>query len=225
MSLRLTKKGRRLVVRIVTLAAVITTVAGIALISYPFYTDRKAREQQENLARDFQSTALKSAYEKGKVPSASPLTRLVIPRLQVDTIVVEGVSQKALDTGAGHYPTTPLPGEPGNVAIAGHRNTFGKPFAELDKLRPGDRITVLTPIGQHIYEMVPPFDNHPNPWVTQPEDVDVLSPTSEAMLTLTTCHPKGSARQRLIARLKLVESSLSGTLSALEDFPPPQVIR
>jgi sortase A len=213
-SLRLTRKGRRLIVRIVTLAAVVTTLAGIALISYPFYTDRKARTQQDDLARHFQTSALKSAYQQGKVPSASPLTRLVIPRLQVDTIVVEGVSQRALDTGAGHYPSTPLPGEPGNVAIAGHRNTFGKPFAELEKLRPGDRISVLTPIGRHTYEMVPAFDNHPNPWVTEPHDVDVLSPTPESMLTLTTCHPKGSARQRLIARLKLVDSSPTDALSA-----------
>lgn len=210
MSLRLTRKGRRLVVRTVTLAAVLTTVTGIALISYPFYTDYKAKQQQAELAKHFQSNALKTAYESGRVAVASPLTRLVIPRLQVDTIVVEGVSNKALDTGAGHYPFTPLPGEAGNVAIAGHRNTFGRPFAELDKLRPGDRVSVVTPVGQHIYEMVPPFDDHPNPWVTQPNDVDVLSPTSEPMLTLTTCHPKGSARQRLIARLKLVGSSPVG---------------
>jgi sortase A len=206
-ALRLTPKGRRLVVRTVTLAAVVLTIAGIALISYPFYTDSKARDRQEDLARHFRTSSLKGAYEQGQVPTASPLTRLVIPRLQVDTIVVQGVSKKALDTGAGHYPTTPLPGEPGNVAIAGHRNTFGKPFADLDKLKPGDRVSVLTPLGRHTYEMVPAFDNHPNPWVVKPTDAGVLAPTSEAMLTLTTCHPKGSARQRLIARLKLVESS------------------
>jgi sortase A len=206
-ALRLTAKGKRLIVRTVTLAAVVLTVAGIALISYPFYTDSKARARQEDLAKHFQTSALKSAYEKGKVPAASPLTRLLIPRLQVDTIVVQGVSKTALDTGAGHYPTSPLPGERGNVAIAGHRNSFGKPFADLDRLKPGDRISVVTPLGRHTYEMVVPFDNHPNPWVVDPDDVDVLAPTSEAMLTLTTCHPRGSARQRLIARLKLVDSS------------------
>jgi sortase A len=120
--------------------------------------------------------------------------------------VVEGVSKKALDTGAGHYPTTPLPGEPGNVAIAGHRNTFGKPFADLDRLQQGDKVILETPIGTHTYEMVPAFDNHPNPWVVEPSDLTVLNPTSEPYLTLTTCHPRGSAKQRLIARLALVES-------------------
>lgn len=206
MSLRLTAKGKRLIVRSVTLAAVVMSLAGAALIAYPFYTDSKARAQQEALASDFRTAELKRAYERDEVPMASPLTRLLIPKLQVDTLVVEGISKTALDTGAGHYPTTPLPGEAGNVAIAGHRNTFGKPFAELDKLQAGDKVVLETPLGRHTYEMVSPFGNHSNPWVVNPNDIKVLEPTDGSMLTLTTCHPKGSARKRLVARLKLVDS-------------------
>ena len=62
----------------------------------------------------------------------------MIPALNVDTVVVEGTGATALRAGAGHYPNTPLPGEEGNVAIAGHRTTYGKPFANLDRLAVGD---------------------------------------------------------------------------------------
>ena len=97
----------------------------------------------------------------------------------------------ALRAGAGHYPQTPLPCEPGNVAIAGHRTTYGKPFHNLDLLKPGDTIVLETPIGSCTYKMVPP------PFIVAPTDTSVVDPTPVPTLTLTTCHPKGSARQRL----------------------------
>ncbi|MDQ4149421.1 MAG: sortase [Actinomycetota bacterium] len=189
-------------------------IGGAAFVAYPFYTDYLAGKQQQTLAVALKSEAARRQFEDNEVPDSSPLTRLVIPRLQVDTVVVEGISDEALDTGAGHYPDSPLPGQPGNVAIAGHRNTFGKPFADLDKLRPGDKVILETPVGRHVYQMVEPFEGHGNPWVTTPGDTSVLAPTSESVLTLTTCHPKGSAKERLIARLKLVESSSGPALAA-----------
>src|SRR5439155_8227966 len=71
----------------------------------------------------------------------------------VDVVVVEGTTPSALKAGAGHYPGTPLPCEDGNVAIAGHRTTYGKPFANIDQLRTGDLITLDTPVGSCIYEV------------------------------------------------------------------------
>ena len=138
---------------------------------------------------------------------AAPVTRLRIPKLNVDTVVVEGTTDEALKSGAGHYSDTPLPGQPGNIGIAGHRTTWGKPFADLDLLAPGDRVELHTPVGMFQYEMVEPFDGHSNPWVVQPADWSVLAGTKDSMLTLTTCHPKRSDKQRLIARLRLVEST------------------
>ena len=68
-------------------------------------------------------------------------------------MVVEGTGASALRAGAGHYPNTPLPGEEGNVAIAGHRTTYGKPFANLDRLKPGDEIILETPVGKYTYKV------------------------------------------------------------------------
>lgn len=189
-----------------TVVSMLVMALGAGLVLQPFYTDRQASTKQEVLAGQFQTSQTKEAFEARSVATGSPVTRLLIPRLGVDTIVVEGTSEEALSSGAGHYPETPLPGEPGNVGIAGHRTTYGKPFADLDQLVPGDTVVLETPVGPYVYQMVPGFDGHANPWVVKPDDWSVVAPTSQPMLTLTTCHPKGSARERLIARLRLVES-------------------
>ncbi|HYN99353.1 MAG TPA: class E sortase [Actinomycetota bacterium] len=206
MSPRLSPRAGKLISRLLTLGAVITMAAGVVLIGHPFYTDLQAQRAQEDLGKALKTASVREAFVQNDVKEASPVTRLLIPKLGVDTVVVEGTSKEALDVGAGHYSNTPLPGMGGNVGIAGHRTTYGKPFADLDLLTTGDRVELETPVGNYVYEMVPPFDGHANPWVVEPTDWSVVDRTDEAMLTLTTCHPKRSAAQRLVARLKLVES-------------------
>lgn len=191
--------------RLVTLVAALMVVGGAGLLGYPLYTDFKASRTQESLSAQLLTAGTREAFEAGRVEQAAPVTRLRIPKLNVDTIVVEGTSEEALETGAGHYPHTPLPGQRGNIGIAGHRTTYGKPFADLDLLEPGDRVELDTPVGPFIYEMVEPFDGHDNPWVIEPDDWSVVGPSDGYTLTLTTCHPKRSDKQRLVARLVLVE--------------------
>ena len=104
-------------------------------------------------------------------------------------------SASALRAGAGHYPQTPLPCEDGNVAIAGHRTTYGKPFANLDRLKNGDAIVLETPIG------IARMRVDKEPFTVNPDDLPVVAndPTKRT-LTLTTCHPKGSAAHRLVVK-------------------------
>jgi sortase A len=203
---RLSPTLRRTILSAGTVVAVCLLIAGAVLFVHPYYTDYRANETQKQLSKALESPQVREAFEQKRVPVASPVSRLLIPKLGVNTIVVEGTSTEALDAGAGHYSNSKLPGEIGNIAIAGHRVTYGRPFHDLDRLAPGDRVVLETPVGPYTYEMVPPFDGHENPWVIQPDDWSVIADTPEPTLTLTTCHPKGSARQRLIARLKLVES-------------------
>jgi sortase A len=129
-----------------------------------------------------------------------------IPKLGVEVLVVEGTTPAALRAGAGHYVDTPLPGEAGNVAIAGHRTTYGRPLNRMDELGPGDVVELETPFAVHTYRAVEPFDGHGNPWVVKPTDYDVIAQGAGSALTLTTCHPKGSAKQRLIMRFQLVDT-------------------
>ncbi len=132
-------------------------------------------------------------------PDSEALAVLRIPRLGLDTIVVEGVGRVDLRKGPGHYPETPLPGQAGNAAIAGHRVTYGAPFGDLDLLENGDEIIVRTVTGTYTYEV---FDKQ----VVNPDDVEVLVDTRfEAILTLTTCNPKFSTAQRLVVKAHLPE--------------------
>lgn len=121
-----------------------------------------------------------------------------IDRLKDGWNVVEGVRSQDLRNGAGHMPSTALPGQPGNTVISGHRTTWGQPFHELDELAPGDRIEVDTALGTHVYEVR-------GIQIVKPTDVWVADPRDGAWLTLTTCNPKYSARQRLIVTAELVE--------------------
>ncbi|HUF33810.1 MAG TPA: class E sortase [Acidimicrobiales bacterium] len=136
------------------------------------------------------------------------VARLQIPRIGVDKVVVEGVSLDDLKRGPGHFPGTPLPGELGNSAIAGHRTTYGAPFYDIGELEEGDEILVTTPRGEFRYLVS-------SVTVVRPDQVEVLDPSDDARLTLTTCHPRFSARQRLI-----VVATLDG--EALEPATPPE---
>jgi sortase A len=190
--------------RILMATATVLAIVGGALIAYPFATDLWASHIQSGL-----DLAGASDFRKGRLEAGDALTRLEIPKIGVDVLVVEGVSATALRAGAGHYPSTPLPGERGNVAIAGHRTTYGRPFNGIDELVAGDRIMLTTPIGRHVYRVTR------RPWVVNPLDWSVVHdfPRRGSFVTLTSCHPEGSDDYRLVARAKLARSSDSLALT------------
>ena len=205
------KAGRRTLGVLTILMAFV----GVALLSYPFVTDFWAHSRQSKLKNELHSKQSIEAFRSHTIAVGGALTRLIIPKFSgcasckgVNVIVVQGTSGNALRAGAGHYVDTPLPGEQGNVAIAGHRTGFGEPFRHIDALRPGDLIILDTPIGKFTYKVVPPFDGHGNPWVTNPLDFSVVAPTPEAALTLTSCDPPHTSKNRLIVRADLVQSAI-----------------
>lgn len=178
-------------------------VAAVGTIGYPFYTNLLQSRIQSRLDRQFASEELKKDYLDRNVQIGDSLTRIKIPEIDVDVVVVEGTTASALRAGAGHYPETPLPCEIGNVAIAGHRTTYGRPFHNVDLLKVGDEITLETPIGTCVYQVTEP------PFPVSPRQTDVVANTpDQATLTLTTCHPKGSAKQRLIIKARLARQTL-----------------
>ncbi len=138
-----------------------------------------------------------------------PTALMRIERLDLELIVVEGVGRDDLKKGPGHYPETPLPGQYGNAAIAGHRTTNGSPFGRLDELEIGDEIVVETLAGEFTYRVTTEI-------IVKPSEVGVLAPPPDpraAILTLTTCHPRFSAKQRLVIQAVLVADA----------SPPPSV--
>ncbi|MET0276564.1 MAG: class E sortase, partial [Acidimicrobiia bacterium] len=135
-----------------------------------------------------------------------PVAKIEIDKIGISQVVVEGVNVADLRKGPGHYPGTALPGQTGTVAIAGHRTTYGAPFADLDQLVKGDEIMLTTVQGRFTYKV------NKEPFAVDPDDGDVLGPVIDttapggiaATLTLTTCNPKYSAAQRLIVQASLV---------------------
>lgn len=181
-------------------------VAAVAMLGYPFYTNFYANRTQDRLERQMASPDLAESYRERKLQDGDALTRIKIPALGVDTVVVEGTSASALRAGAGHYPDTPLPCETGNVAIAGHRTTYGKPFANVDRLKSGDEIILETPVGSCVYKV------RAAPTIHSPRDWSVIAnDPSKSELTLTSCHPKGSAAKRIVIKADLVGSGSEPT--------------
>lgn len=121
-----------------------------------------------------------------------------LERLREGWAIVEGVTIRNLRSGAGHMPWTPLPGQPGNAVISGHRTTYGAPFHELDELVPGDIIEVETAIGLHTYAVDEVI-------IVGPRELWVTDPREGSWLTLTTCNPKFSSRQRLVVFAELID--------------------
>ena len=185
--------------RVLSGVSVLLVLGGLGLVGYPFATNMWTDRIQERLEDQIASPELQQAYKERKIETGDSLTRIKIPALGLDTVVVEGTTPSALRAGAGHYPQTPLPCEGGNVSIAGHRTTYGRPFGNVDQLKPGDTIELTTPIGGCVYQVAKA------PFVVAPTDMSVIDPTGERSLTLTTCHPKGSAAQRLIIRATWVK--------------------
>src|SRR3954463_2849536 len=128
------------------------------------------------------------------------VARLEIPRMDLNRIVVEGASADALTKGPGHFPETPLPGQLGNAAIAGHRTTHLHPFFDIDKLQPGDEIVVTTLNGRYTYSVTVTD-------IVGPDDYHLVIPTTDvtkATLTLVSCTPRYSASNRIVVHPELM---------------------
>lgn len=176
------------------------------------------------------------------IPAGTGIAVLYIPRFGPDfaRAIVEGTDSDDLDKGPGHYNGTQLPGQKGNFAVAGHRVGHGEPFLNLDQLQAGDPVVVRTQTTWYIYTVlgnaatndlsVRDVNGVPGREIVSPSNTTVIAPipdktgssaasTSIAYLTLTTCHPKFSATQRMI-----VHGTLTRTVAASGTALPKELL-
>ena len=198
---RLRAQPVRVVLRFV---ASVMMVSGILLISDAVIT----LGWQEPVSAYFserQQVELEKAliHPPDRVVEKKPLRgdaigKILIPSIGVSEYVVEGTDADNLRKGPGHYPATPLPGQHGTSAIAGHRTTYGAPFRHLNEVHKRDRIILEMPYGTFVYrvERTQVVDDSAL-WVTNKVDHD--------RLVLTACHPLYSAAQRIVAFARLTE--------------------
>lgn len=209
------------------IASALLMLAGLAVIVFPVATEvygsfvqyRLNQSWQRQLARQEKRAALaeskqvsrfgdravateesvlkQAAGPVGKTDGGFPATRIKIPKINVEQVILEGVEPEVLKNGPGHYVGTPNPGQRGNIGIAGHRVTYTAPFNRLDELDPGDAVLLETLDTIYEYRVV-------SKQTLDPDDLTALRPTKDARVTLTTCTPKYSARYRLDVQSALV---------------------
>ncbi|WP_208027674.1 class E sortase [Rhabdothermincola sediminis] len=140
------------------------------------------------------------------------LGTIEIPKLGVVADVQRGVTLTAINRGPGWWPGTARPGGLGNVVIAGHRTTYSKPFARLNELEAGDRVILTTADARFVYEV--------RGVITVPAEwVDIAAQSWAHTATLFACHPPGSARERIVAKLRLLDDQ-GRPVDREEDLPP-----
>lgn len=220
----LTQHAERRSGRILRFVEYLLFCVGATLLGfYGYFTFDAHRTQQDAREMLAQAVTLEAAarvVERGPAaaspPTVIPVVRgaavgeIVIPRINLSAVVLHGSDARTLRRGPGHIETTAFPGQPGNAAIAGHRDTFFRPLRDIQR---GDDIFVQTPAGRFHYRVV-------STQVVAPQDLSVLEPTREPTLTLITCYPFwvfGSAPDRFIVRAVQVTSD------AGESAPAPAV--
>lgn len=197
--------ARRVGALLIILSLVLALIVGYEFVWTDIAAKRAATQATQTLERVWDEGGFTPA-DRPKTSARPPIATDVfaimrIPRLgsQWQQPVIEGVTLKDLARGVGHYPGTAMPGVIGNFAVAGHRVTHGGPFRDLDRLRSGDAIAIQMRDAVYVYRVR-------GIKIVTPDRMDVLFPVPrqfgvdpvEPLLTLTTCHPKYSARQRLI---------------------------
>jgi LPXTG-site transpeptidase (sortase) family protein len=154
--------------------------------------------REESVSQDEWAPARKSSYQKSlSQRTGSPIGRLQIPSIDLSVIVLEGTGRWTLNRAVGHIDGTALPGESGNVGIAGHRDSF---FRGLRNISENDKITLTTLEGTYQYRVN-------DIEIVTPSDVRVLNPTPQPSLTLVTCYPfyfVGDAPKRFIVKAQLI---------------------
>lgn len=194
----LSETGKQgLVTRLLDAVGRIMIASGLLLLSFVAYqlwgTGIAEQRAQTTLAADFRS-------QRPAIPVVSGLVgRISIPTIDLDKFVVAGVGINDLKRGPGLFLGSPLPGQLGNVAIAGHRTTYGAPFGRINEIKKGDKITLETTAGTFTYV------SRGAPKIVSATAVQVVktSDPTKATLTLVSCHPKWTSAQRIIVVAEL----------------------
>ena len=213
---------RRLVRTISALAVVAGAVVLMVVAHQVWGTGVAGDRAQDRVADELREDW---AVPGGPVPPApgAAFAFLHVPRLGEDwtRAVVEGVEPEQLEAGPGHYPGTAQPGEVGNFAVAGHRVGQGSPFLDLDSLQRGDAVVVETAGTWHVYRVTTTTVVAPTEtWVVAPTPGGPPGgPATGAFLTLTTCHPEFSDRERLV-----VHAELEGSMARADAPDGPAVL-
>jgi sortase A len=200
---------------------------GIILILFVVWqlwgTSILQHQAQSQLQQQFAHN-VSQAKPRSKIPTLIPadayiappaegsvVARLQIPAIGVDQYVVQGTAEADLEKGPGHYTDTALPGQAGNVSIAGHRTTYAAPFYDLNELAPGDLVLLTTDTGELLK-----YEVKSDPVIVSPSNVSVINDFGDNRITMTTCNPRFSSTNRLVAVAYLITRTTTAAVPASE---------
>jgi sortase A len=161
--------------------------------SYPSATDLRAISGIKGVRRKARILARRFAPHAHE---GDAIGRIVIPKIDLNSVIVQGTDTPSLRKGPGHYPETPFPGQGGTSAIAGHRTTYLAPFRQIDSMGRGDSLSLEMPYATFTYRVE-------KAEIVDPSQVGVVRRTGHERLVLTACHPLYSADQRYVVFLRL----------------------
>jgi sortase A len=164
-----------------------------------------AAEEDPILVGTARPTPARSASRRGAKPE--PTGHIEIPAIGLSHATYEGIDLATINHGPSHWPGTAMPGERGNTVFPGHRTTYSRPFWDIDKLVAGDEVIFTTPAGRFTYRVTETF-------VVGSRETWIVDQTEHATFTIFACHPKGSARQRYVAKGELVPPPATTTTTA-----------
>jgi sortase A len=187
----------RFVAAVMTLSGVLLIAdAGVTLAWQEPLSALMADREQATLERELADPP-RRVVERRPLRGDS-IGRIALPAIDRSYFMVEGTDTDTLRKGPGHYPKTPLPGEPGTVGIAGHRTTYGAPFRNIDRLDRGDRIVLEMPYATFTYRVE-------RTRIVEPTEVSVTDPVGYRRLILSACEPLYSAAQRIVVFARQVD--------------------
>jgi sortase A len=146
---------------------------------------------------------LADAFED-EVANGKAIGKIVIPRIDLDAVVIQGTDTADLQKGPGHYPDTAFPGQGKTIGVAGHRTTYLAPFRHIDQIEPADEVVLEMPYGDFTYRVT-------RTDIVDPEDTDIVRDVGFERLVLTACHPLYSAAQRYAIFARLAEIDLDSS--------------
>lgn len=181
-------------------------IVGIGILGYAGYVRYDSSRVQKEMEKEFnevlkqtedsqkENASSDSPVDSPNVQRIGTIGRMIIPKINLSIFIGEGVEDNVLKYSAGHFPETVMPGEKGNTAFAGHRNhTYNSYFNRLNELSKGDEIIIETKNGEFTYIVT-------ETKIVEPSEVSVLENTTDATITLVTCHPIRQNTQRLIVK-------------------------
>jgi sortase A len=189
---------------------------GVLLLSFVVYqlwgTGIAESRAQDTLASEFEAVVQNAPTQTTTPLYGDVISHIQIPSIDVDKYVVAGVDAKSLQRGPGLFPGSPLAGQLGNVAITGHRTTYGAPFSRIDEVTIGDEIILKTPEGEFTYIV------NAEPFIVEPTQTEVAKTTdpNSAILTLISCHPRWTSEKRIVVTASLVPT--------VEPAPPTEFV-